>query len=279
MGPLLLDAYAGRVVPEGVGRTALGVARVRAYESRRPDRLFEDPYAEAFVAAAPDAFPEERNTSAQVSAIGVMFAAQGIVRTRFYDDYLLGAGCRQVVLLAAGLDTRAYRLGWPAGTRLYELDLPDVLEFKERVLAERRARPRCERTVVPVDLREDWATPLVAAGLDRDVPTAWLAEGLLIYLSREEASRLLTDVGRLSAPYSHISCEYGDPPDLPPIPALERYQALWKGGLGASAPDWLAGHGWRVEVHDRAALAVDYGRPELAAPDGAGGFVTAVRAG
>jgi methyltransferase (TIGR00027 family) len=103
-----------------------------------------------------------------------------VIRTRFFDDYLLDAtahGIRQVVLLAAGLDTRAYRLRWPPDVDVYELDLPEVMGFKGEVLTERRAASRCERTVVPIDLRKDWTVPLSKAGFSSSEPTAWLAEG------------------------------------------------------------------------------------------------------
>ncbi len=173
-------------VPQGVGRTAIGVAHVRAEESRRPDRLFHDPYAEAFVAAAPNTLPTEHEASHDLAAWGAEWAVHATIRTRFFDDYLLAAGaagCRQVVLLAAGLDTRALRLDWPEGTRVFELDLPDMLTFKERVLADHPSRPApapCERTTVAVDLRADWPAALTGAGFDPSQPTAWLAEGLLI---------------------------------------------------------------------------------------------------
>ena len=175
--------------PQGVGKTALGVARVRALESQREDRLFDDPYAQAFMDAAPGAFPEERAVRARPAAhgplasLGAAFSAHAVIRTRFYDDFLTAAtaaGSRQVVLLAAGLDTRAFRLAWPAGTRVFELDLPGVLAFKEAVLGARGAVPRCERVTVPADLREDWPARLTAAGFGPAEPATWLAEGLVI---------------------------------------------------------------------------------------------------
>ena len=148
----------------GVGKTALGMAMVRAREARQVDRLFDDPLAEAFLRAAPQAFSEERRAhdageaTGGLAALGAMFFVHGAMRTRFYDDYLQTAaseGYRQVVLLAAGLDTRGYRLEWPRDTRLFELDLPEVLTFKTAILAEQPALPHCERIVVPVDLREE----------------------------------------------------------------------------------------------------------------------------
>jgi methyltransferase (TIGR00027 family) len=271
--------------PAGVGRTALGVAMVRAQESRRSDRLFDDPYAAAFLAAAPGVFDREQRAARAgtggMAAWGAAFWAHAVLRTRFFDDYLLdatGRSIRQVVLLAAGLDTRAYRLTWPAGTCLYELDLPEVLDFKQRVLAEQAAWPGCDRRVVASDLRGDWTTPLSAAGLRADEPTGWLLEGLLIYLSADEAAHLLTAVGELSAAGSRVAFEFDDlgtdtmREQARATPAMAEYAALWRGGL-PDAPGWLAEHGWRPEVHHRAAVAVHYGRPDSGRSTG--GFVTA----
>ncbi|WP_328605120.1 class I SAM-dependent methyltransferase [Amycolatopsis sp. NBC_00345] len=261
-----------------VGRTAVGVAGLRALESGRPDRLFEDPYAGAFFQAGQALFSAEERGD----GLGQVFAEQVAIRTRFFDDFLAGAD--QVVLLAAGLDARAFRLGWPDGARLFELDLPDVLEFKDTVLATQSARPRCERVVVPVDLRDDWPAALCEAGFTPGRPTAWLAEGLLVYLTYDEAARLLTDITALSAPGSRISFEHRPQADGDNL--LQRARAvangasvtgLWKGGLGATAPEWLTAHGWRPETYSRAELAAGYGRP----PDEptAGGFVTGVKTG
>ena len=145
-------------------------------ESRRDDRLFDDPYAQAFVDAAPGAFPEEPKSQEQLAALGplaslgAVFYAHAVIRTRFFDDYLAAAtaaGCRQVVLLAAGLDTRAFRLAWPQRTRVFEVDLSDVLAFKDTVLSARGAVPRCERTTVPADLREDWTAALTGGRIQR----------------------------------------------------------------------------------------------------------------
>jgi methyltransferase (TIGR00027 family) len=213
-----------------------------------------------------------------------VFFFHGVIRTRFFDDYLLAAttaGCRQVVLLAAGLDTRAFRLAWPDGVRLLELDLPEVLAFKEQILAAQHAVARCQRTVLPADLRKDWPATLTAAGFQPTQPTAWLAEGLLIYLSADQAAHLLTAVAELSAPASQLAFEHGTIADTSllaqarAMPAMDQFTKLWKGGLGADAPDWLIRHGWQVQTHDRAALAAAYGR---AVPgSSSGGFVTAVR--
>jgi methyltransferase (TIGR00027 family) len=268
----------------GVSRTAIGAAWMRAMESKRPDALFDDPYAEAFVTEALATIAEDRAVAAdQLDQALALFSLNITLRTRFYDDYLRSSGCRQVVLLAAGLDTRAFRLDWPAGTHLFELDLPDLLDYKERVLAARHATPRCERTVLRVDLREDWPARLLAAGFHPTEPTAWLVEGLLVYLSADEATALLTAIGDLSAPASRISCEHRDNDTNPllararAVPAMAEVTALWKGGLGDDLPTWLTTHGWQVHTHAGATLATTYGRPD---PDAAHmGFLTAVRGG
>ncbi len=269
-------------LPAGVGETALGAAAVRAAESRHADRLFDDRYAEAFLAAAPGAFDLEQRTGAGVLASwGAALSSHVVTRTRFFDDYLLAAtadGLGQVVLLGAGLDTRAFRLPWPDGVRLFELDLPDVLAFKERVLVERSAVAGCERTTIGVDLRTDWAVPMRRAGLARVEATAWLAEGLLIYLSENEAVTLLDRVGALSAVGSRVAFEVGGGASLRAqagqLPAMQQYVGLWQGGL-PDAAGWLAEHGWRPELHDRAAAAADHGRGQT--DPSPGGFVVATR--
>ncbi|MFE0461274.1 SAM-dependent methyltransferase [Kitasatospora sp. NPDC058965] len=274
-------------IPEGVGRTAIGVARVRALESARPDRLFDDPYAAAFVRAdgPPDPAPRPEPTPARIA-----MARHLIVRTRFFDDYLLAAargGCTQVVLPAAGLDTRAYRLDWPAGTRVFELDLPEVLAFKERVLAEQGAEPTAGRTALAVDLREEWTGALTAAGFDPARPTVWLAEGLLVYLGSDEVAALLTAVTALSAPGSRLAITHGlgtdahrgrapQPDDPSTDPTFAPVIKLWRGGLAEDPVSWLGQRGWRAERHDRALLAVEYGRPaDYLSPQRS--FVTAER--
>ncbi|WP_101437019.1 SAM-dependent methyltransferase [Amycolatopsis echigonensis] len=258
-----------------VGRTAVGVAGLRALESGRPDRLFEDPYAGAFFHAGRAIFEGEQERH---RGLGMVFAQQVAVRTRFFDDFVSGG--HQTVLLAAGLDARAFRLDWPDGARVFEVDLPDVLAFKETVLAEQGARPRCERTAVPVDLRDDWGAALRNAGFAPERPTVWLAEGLLVYLSRDEAERLLTGVTEMSAPGSRISFEHR--PDGERDGLLERARevggevtALWRGGLAGDGPEWLAAHGWQPETVTVAELAVRYGREPLDITRG--GFVTATR--
>jgi methyltransferase (TIGR00027 family) len=262
-------------VPDGVGRTAIGMARVRADESSRPDRLFSDPYAQAFVAAAVGALPGEGVAGSGDPMAGIVHAA--VVRTRFFDDFLMNAcvsGCRQVVLVAAGLDTRAYRLSWPSGVSLFEMDLPAVLAFKEQVLASTDAVPRCHRVAVTADLRKDWPSQLITAGFRSETPTVWLLEGLLIYLTADEATTLLRAITGLSAAASQLGCERqaSDKRQRPSghvTPRLAQFTKMWKGGLGRALPQWLARHGWEVHVEDRDPIADAYGRPSPVPSDGA----------
>ena len=268
----------------GVGRTALGVARVRAAESARPDRLFDDPFAAAFVAAAPGTLPDVEALDERAAGLLRWVAFFTVVRTRFYDDRLqdaVRAGCRQVVLVAAGLDARAYRLEWAPGVRLLELDTPDVLAFKQGVLDGASAHARCDRTAVPSDLLGDWPSALGATGFRPQEPTAWLVEGLLIYLDAAQAGALLDRISDLSAPGSRLACEYQVPRDddgahgsagRPHVPG---YTDLWKGGLGTALPGRLQASGWATELHDRADVAAGYGRP--GPPSGGAGFVVATR--
>jgi methyltransferase (TIGR00027 family) len=194
---------------DGVSTTALWVASMRAVEVRRPDRLFDDPMAGVFVTASDLDLGRMADAAKQPGS--VEFVA---FRTRFFDDVAVAAaadGVRQVVLPAAGLDVRAYRIGWPAGTRLFEVDLPPVFAFKEPLLADSGLAPRCERATVAADLRTDWTTALLAAGFAPDRPTAWIVEGLVPYLDDPATERLLTTVTGLSAPGSRFGFDYLDP--------------------------------------------------------------------
>jgi methyltransferase (TIGR00027 family) len=259
---------------------------MRAEEAVRPDRLFDDPYAAAFVAAAPPLFPEMASISddPEIAALKAAFSAGIVVRTRFYDDYLstaCSAGCRQVVILAAGLDTRAFRLHWSTDVRLFEIDLPAVLAFKEAVLARQGAEPRCVRMTVGADLREDWPVRLTNADFASNARTAWLAEGLLPYLSTDDAARLLSVIGELSPKGSQLSFEYDEfaadatLTQALPRPAMHEVTSMWKGGLSDDPADWLRRHGWNVSTRNRSTLAKEYGRPT---PDrSTAGFLTATR--
>ncbi|GAA3558852.1 SAM-dependent methyltransferase [Amycolatopsis ultiminotia] len=260
-----------------MSRTAVGVAALRALESGRPDRLFDDPYAGAFFHAGRALFADRER---QDGRLGEVFAEQVAVRTRYFDEFVDGA--EQVVILAAGLDARAFRLSWADGARAFELDLPEVLEFKDSVLAEQGARARCARTVVPADLRENWPEALLNAGFDRNLPTVWLAEGLLVYLTRDEAERLLTEVTALSAPGSRISFEHRPDGDQDEVLRKARAVggeviALWRDGLGPEAPKWMTARGWQTETVTIADLAAQYGREP--AGQTRGGFLAATRIG
>jgi methyltransferase (TIGR00027 family) len=269
----------------GVSETALGAAMLRAEESARPDRLFDDALAATFVAAAPEIFadgPEPGDP--EVEQLRRSFTDQLALRTRFYDDYVLDAtedSCSQVVLLGAGLDTRAFRLDWPANVRLFELDLPEVLAFKQTVLDADDAQPRCTRVAIGADLAQDWDDRLLDAGFDPDAVTAWAAEGLLAYLSDEQAETLLARVSNRSSPRSRFAAEAARLTDdatlveASTLSSLAPITAMWHGGLRDDPAHWLEAHGWTVERHDRVVLAERYRRP--IADASTGGFLIAHR--
>src|SRR5882757_5121008 len=173
-----------------VGATATAVAASRAAASQGPDALLDDPYAEPLVRAVGIEhfvkIVDGELTSEDDPVLNRQAMNEQItVRTRFFDDFFTAAtnsGIRQAVILASGLDTRAYRLAWPAGTTVFELDQPDVIEFKSRTLAELGAEPTAQRRTIAIDLRDDWPKALLANGFDTMQQTAWIAEGLLVYL-------------------------------------------------------------------------------------------------
>jgi methyltransferase (TIGR00027 family) len=256
-----------------VSVTALGVAAIRAAETARPDRLFDDPCAAGFVRAAnyvrPAAATEPTEDEVRARRGLISWIA---VRTRFLDDVLrraAEASCRQVVILGAGLDSRAFRLEWPEGTRLWELDLPDVLAFKEQVVRDEKWQPRCERTTVPVDLSEDWGVPLVGAGFDPEAPVVWLAEGLLAYLPADVVERLVGITAALSVTGSRMGVTLAAPGRLDawrrdhPDGTSTRgdYVALWHSTAPEDPVGWLASFGWQAEVFDLAERSSAYGRP------------------
>jgi methyltransferase (TIGR00027 family) len=272
--------------PEGVGETAIGAAMMRARESGRVGGLFHDPYAAVFVAEAPPVFEEGPSTNDDpvLAALEAAFEEAVVVRTRFYDDFVRAASagrCRQVVVLGAGLDTRALRLDWPTGTRLFELDRPDVLTFKQRVLSRLGAESRCQRITVEVDLEEDWSAPVIAAGFGSSAGTTWIAEGLIPYLASHDAERLLITVGDLSSTGSSLALDHAGIDDdsllsqARAIPTMDQITGMWKGGLRETADSWLRQHGWQVETVDHGSLAAKYGRQAPSSSNG--GFVTAAR--
>jgi methyltransferase (TIGR00027 family) len=274
-------------VTSGAGFMALAVAAARAVESRRVSPLLHDPHAEAFVLAArlPSPVPTTPEAAdADKSFPWSMVNEYVAVRSRFFDEFFAAAGdagIRQVVILAAGLDTRAFRLEWPDGVTVYEVDAPLVLSFKEKVLGDTGARPRSVRKIVATDLREDWSAALLAAGFDPSVPTAWLAEGLLIYLPDQVKASLVATVEELSAPGSraaieHITSPRGDAPANAAFREAARrtdfdidVDTVWSAGRDYDPVEWLRASGWSVRVSPIKALAERYGRrlsPDL--PEG-----------
>ena len=202
-----------------VGATATMVAAARAMASAADDPLIDDPWAAPLVRAVGlDFFTKMLDGDLDLSQIPnsspermrAMIDAMAS-RTKFFDDHCIdstAAGIRQVVILASGLDSRAYRLPWPTGTVVYELDQPQVIEFKSVTLASAGARPTAKRRAIPIDLREDWPSALRAAGFDPAAPAAWLAEGLLIYLPPDAQDRLFDQITALSAPGSTLATEF-----------------------------------------------------------------------
>ncbi|MFF7635085.1 class I SAM-dependent methyltransferase [Kitasatospora sp. NPDC008050] len=201
-------------VAGGVGLTALLVAAARAIETHRHDALARDVYAEHFVRAAPACagWPvrPQQVLDGDANPLWGRFARYFGLRTRVLDDFLLRsvhAGARQVVLLGAGLDARAFRLDWPAGSVLFEIDQESVLAFKHRVLDGLPATPKAARVPVPTDLRADWVAALTDAGFDPAAPSVWLAEGLLFYLPNAVETQLIDTVDRLSTQGSALAYE------------------------------------------------------------------------
>jgi methyltransferase (TIGR00027 family) len=251
-----------------VGETALGAALMRAQESAQPDALIHDPYAAAFVAAAPRPFDDVPDPDGRLAELEVAFRADVAIRTRFFDDFALSAcarGIRQVVLLGAGLDSRAFRLDWPSDARVFELDLPGVLAFKDSVLQQESAAPRCLRSTVAVDLRDNWVDALVGGGFDVGARSAWCAEGVVAYLTPDEAVALFETVTRLCTPASELAFERASTSDdsalatTSAIPSMGDVASMWHETSAGVAP-WLREHGWTTTTHDRADLARRYRR-------------------
>ncbi|WP_099021856.1 class I SAM-dependent methyltransferase [Mycolicibacterium palauense] len=285
-----------------VGATATMVAAARAVASRGPDPVIDDPFAEPLVRAVgvdfftrlatgeltpADLDPEETGGVGNMDRFTDGMAA----RTRFFDDFFTAAaeaGIRQAVILASGLDARAYRMTWPADMVVYEIDQPEVIEFKTTTLAGLGAEPTAQRRTVPIDLRQDWPAALREAGLDPDKPTAWIAEGLFGYLPPEAQDKLLDDVDALSAPGSRLAAEgvlHSDDYDEDTV--RERMQAVtdhWRAhgfdldfsqlvyiGERAEVTEYLARHGWRADATSGTDLMRRYGlgTPQAGAVDGA----------
>ncbi len=254
-----------------VGATATAVAARRAMASKGPHPLIDDPFAEPLVrAVGVDAFVKmidgEIELGDEDPTSTYQRLAEGMaVRTRFFDDFFAQAakgGVRQAVILAAGLDTRAYRLSWPAGTTVFEVDQPQVIEFKTRTLADLGATPTAERKAVAVDLRDDWVSALQDNGFGSERPTAWIAEGLLGYLPPDAQDRLFDTITTLSFSGSRIGTGYV--PDIHDRitkrgkQISERWRKLglnmnWSelvyDGERNDAAEYLAERGWQTVTH------------------------------
>ena len=284
-----------------VGATATAVAAQRAMASQGPDRLLNDPWADPLVRAvgidtliklldakSGDGDKPGFNRQTMIHQI--------TVRTRFFDDFFtqaMDAGVRQAVILASGLDTRAYRLAWPADAVVYEIDQPEVIDFKTRTLADLGAASTAQRRTVAIDLRDDWPSALTAAGLDTAKPTAWSAEGLLIYLPPDAQDHLFDNVAALSAPGSRIACEHMDFANIPADWAQRLTERSRRGGSQinlaelfytgdrSSANEYLTGHGWRVDIKTTreayAANGFQVPQDEMASLGDAAGYLTAQR--
>jgi methyltransferase (TIGR00027 family) len=247
-----------------VGATATMVAAQRALANR--EGLIDDPFAEPLVrAVGVDFFTRALDGEIQLDDVDPEFnmrrAAEGMtVRTRWFDKLFTdaaAAGVRQAVILAAGLDARAYRLDWPAGTTMYELDQPEVIEFKTATLA--YAQPKADRRTIAIDLRNDWPKALLDNGFDPSIPTAWIAEGLLIYLPPEAQDLLFDRIDELSAVGSRVATEhipdvtmFSDERSQRITDRLKKYghdiemKDLIYHGERSHVIDYLTGHGWEV---------------------------------
>ncbi len=249
-----------------IAPTSRWMAAARARESERADRLFDDPLAAALAGPEGFAWLERMESAARSDSPGLY----PVIRTRFFDDFLLDAcrrlEVRQVVLAAAGLDTRAFRLDWPPGTRLYEMDLPEVLDAKEEVIEAAGANPSCERRTIRVDLsQESWPEALLDIGYQLERPSVWLIEGLLFYLPRAAVHGLLEKVSALTADGSHLGLDvmnrglFFSPVAWPMRAALARRGA--PGQFGTNDPETLmARHGWDADATQPGEEGANYGR-------------------
>jgi methyltransferase (TIGR00027 family) len=243
---------------DAIAATARWTAAIRARESERPDRLFDDPLAGQEGFARLDAEPEVARDNPFV-----------VIRTRFFDDWvqrMAASGLRQVVLVAAGMDTRAFRLPWPPGTILWELDRSELLELKQTLLEGVNARPACDRRPVGIDLASSGLpVALQDAGFDAASPSAWLAEGFFEYLEAADVLRLLTTIASLAPSGSRLGLDLPSQDFLqhewmqPYLRELERQGTPWR--FGTNSPETLlAAHGWRAAVTEPGAEGAHFGR-------------------
>jgi methyltransferase (TIGR00027 family) len=270
-------------IATSVGATAVMVALARAAETASAEPLISDQFAEALVST-----PELEGVREQVAAwwtpepedeaeAATDFTVDSrhminyqAVRTHFFDAYFadaVAAGVRQVVILAAGLDSRAYRLDWPDGTVVYEIDLPKVLQYKAETLAAHGAAPVVDRRPVPVDLRHDWPQTLRDAGFDATGPTAWLAEGLLPFLPAAAQEAMFASIDELSGSGSRVAVEMFGVDQDKRREAEQKWQELrakraargqdtsfnpfdlWFDDEGRpDSADWFGAHGWTTRA-------------------------------
>lgn len=285
-------------ITESVGATALAVAAARAVETESENPLIKDPFARMFLdeagsgiwtvygaATLPD-WLDTVDADVRARILGMVdFMA---VRTVFFDEFFLAAtgdGVRQAVILASGLDARAWRLPWPAGTIVYELDLPKVLDFKAAALERHGTHPKSHLVYVPVDLRRDWPQALRDGGFDPSQPTAWAAEGLLRYLPASAQDLLFERIHALSAADSRLAANAVSPEALDPERlARQRDEMrrlrltaarlvntevvglddLWYAEERTDVAAWLGEHGWDASEVPLQQWLIRYGRNEVA---------------
>ena len=237
-----------------VGATATMVAAARAVATKADNPLINDQFAEPLVRAVGVDFltrwaagelagadVDEDDSAWKLQQMPDAMAA----RTRFFDTFFheaTQAGIRQAVILASGLDARAYRLDWPTDMTVFEVDQPEVIAFKTKTLAELGATPTTDRRTVAIDLRNDWPAALVEAGFDRSQPTAWIAEGLLGYLPPEAQDRLLDNISALSADGSRLATEA-----IPDMSDVDHEQAR---EMMRKATDKWRAHGFDLEFSE-----------------------------
>jgi methyltransferase (TIGR00027 family) len=265
-------------IVSSVGYTALLVAGWRALHAASDRPLVRDDYAKHFIAASADPFLNGALADPGTAEGATAFPRLYGVQTRFFDEFFSAAaerGIRQAVIVAAGLDSRAYRLTWPTGTTVFEIDQPKVLEFKVRVLTEHAAEPAADRRDVAADLRDDWSVPLQDNGFDTELPTAWSVEGILPYLTGDAQDTLFGRITDLSAPGSRLGIgALGSFLDQDRLAGLEdSYPGLNLSGdvnfstltyddsTKTKPARWLADQGWTVDpVRTNPELQRDYGR-------------------
>jgi methyltransferase (TIGR00027 family) len=271
-----------------VGATATMVAAARALASAEPNPIINDPFAAPLVRAVGlDFFIRLVDGEVLASEVDSENEKSGerdlqletdstAVRTRFFDEFFLSAGrdgIRQSVILAAGLDARPYRLSWPSGGVVYEVDQPKVVEFKSAAMSALDAAPATDRRTVSIDLREDWPAALRRSGFDDAEPTAWSAEGLLMYLPPEAQDRLFDNITTLSAPGSKLATEYHPESDTTMTERAQEFNQRWADlgcdidlsglffdGERSNVVEYLSGRGWQVTTRPRRELFADYGR-------------------